>query len=255
MAAQAAAAAAAAADTMATGQRLSTIANGFVGQANTLAGEYHCNDYDWQQHAEETAPLVEAQWAGAPAAVRHAAVLDAAGRPLPAVAQLLQRLQTGGSDDSGQSNGSGQIVPTATLQQPGSTFSTTVVTLEHPVAAAAAVSASNHDSPSSSSNEENEWEVFYRAHPAAKFFKERRYLLLEFPCLAPPSQLQHIVEIGAGCGSSILPGRQTTQAAAAPEVVALDLICFYTSSVQLMLAAAAAAAARTITRVQAVLSY
>ena len=54
-------------------------------------------------------------------------------------------------------------------------------------------------------SEENEWEVFYRAHPAAKFFKERRYLLLEFPCLAPPAQLQHVVEIGAGCGSSILP--------------------------------------------------
>jgi precorrin-6B methylase 2 len=53
--------------------------------------------------------------------------------------------------------------------------------------------------------DENEWEVFYRAHPAAKFFKERRYLLLEFPCLAPPEQLQHVVEIGAGCGSSVLP--------------------------------------------------
>eukprot|EP00879_Flechtneria_rotunda_P012180 GHRR01012721.1.p1 GENE.GHRR01012721.1~~GHRR01012721.1.p1 ORF type:complete len:331 (+),score=117.39 GHRR01012721.1:767-1759(+) len=51
----------------------------------------------------------------------------------------------------------------------------------------------------------NEWEIFYRAHPAAKFFKERRYLLLEFPCLAPPTKLDHIVEIGAGCGSSILP--------------------------------------------------
>jgi predicted O-methyltransferase YrrM len=47
--------------------------------------------------------------------------------------------------------------------------------------------------------------VFYRAHPSARFYKERRYLLLEFPCLAPPAQLQHVVEIGAGCGSSILP--------------------------------------------------
>ncbi|WIA33602.1 hypothetical protein OEZ86_006726 [Tetradesmus obliquus] len=51
----------------------------------------------------------------------------------------------------------------------------------------------------------NEWEVFYRAHPSARFYKERRYLLLEFPCLAPPAHPQHIVEIGAGCGSSILP--------------------------------------------------
>jgi hypothetical protein len=251
MAAAQAAAVAAAADTIATGQRLSTIANGFVGQANPLAGEYHCSDYDWQQHAEETAPLVEAQWAGAPAAVRDAAVLDAAGRPLSAVAQLLQRLQTGGPDADGQSNGNGHVVPTAQLQQLGSTFSSTVVTLEQPIAAAA-VLVSNQDSPSSSSSEENEWEVFYRAHPAAKFFKERRYLLLEFPCLAPPSQLQHVVEIGAGCGSSTLPGGQAIQAAAAHVVVDWG----FQPPVQFMVTAtAAAAAASTITRVQAALFH
>jgi hypothetical protein len=83
----------------------------------------------------------------------------------------------------------------------------------------------------------NEWEVFFRAHPTARFFRERRYLGLSFPCLAPPggggggggegaaaaaaaeaerssgaaaeggggAALGHILELGAGCGSSILP--------------------------------------------------
>ena len=32
-----------------------------------------------------------------------------------------------------------------------------------------------------------------------------RYLLLEFPALANASKPQHIVEIGCGCGSSLLP--------------------------------------------------
>jgi hypothetical protein len=210
-AAAAAAAVAAAADTQACGRRLSsTIARGFVGQANPLAAEYHSTDYDWQQHAQETAPLVEAQWAGAPAAVREAAVVDeATGTPLSAVAQYLRHLQ--------ETGGGGAAAAVATANGPSnghvSNNSTVRVTLDAvpppPSAAAAAAAASpssdSQDSSSSSDND-NEWEVFYRAHPAAKFFKERRYLLLEFPCLAPPCQLQHVVEIGAGCGSSILPG-------------------------------------------------
>ncbi len=34
--------------------------------------------------------------------------------------------------------------------------------------------------------------------------QERRYLLLEFPFLTQPD-CRHVVEIGAGCGSAILP--------------------------------------------------
>lgn len=215
-AAAAAAAAVAAADTQAHGHRLSsTIARGFVGQANPLAAEYHSTDYEWQQHAQETAPLVEAQWAGAPAAVREAAVLDAAtGRPLSAVAQFLRHLQeTGGGPAAAAANGE------ATGQTSKSSNSIAVkVTLDalqpaSPATAVALPSSGSQDSSSSSSKgngDDNEWEVFYRAHPAAKFFKERRYLLLEFPCLAPPFPLQHVVEIGAGCGSSILPGKGFT---------------------------------------------
>ncbi len=33
----------------------------------------------------------------------------------------------------------------------------------------------------------------------------RRYLLLEFPCLTISQPPQHFVEIGCGCGSSLLP--------------------------------------------------
>jgi hypothetical protein len=64
------------------------------------------------------------------------------------------------------------------------------------------------------------WEQFFRANATARAWRERRYLSLAFPSLAPPPSsslehengsnstsrpLRHIVEIGAGCGSSILP--------------------------------------------------
>ncbi|GLC53060.1 hypothetical protein PLESTB_000703600 [Pleodorina starrii] len=54
------------------------------------------------------------------------------------------------------------------------------------------------------------WEEFYRAHPSARFFKERRYLLLEFPELLSAT---HVAEIGCGCGSSILPVLKANPAA------------------------------------------
>jgi hypothetical protein len=94
-------------------------------------------------------------------------------------------------------------------------------------AAAAAEAAGAAEEPAAASNE---WEVFFRAHPTAKFFRERRYLGLSFPCLAPAASgggttsssgpagrpavsgaqacgtgPRHILELGAGCGSSILP--------------------------------------------------
>ncbi|KAK9865766.1 hypothetical protein WJX84_000812 [Apatococcus fuscideae] len=40
---------------------------------------------------------------------------------------------------------------------------------------------------------------------SARFYKERRYLLLEFPELCQQHPPQVIAEIGCGCGSSILP--------------------------------------------------
>lgn len=47
-----------------------------------------------------------------------------------------------------------------------------------------------------------------------------RYLLLEFPSLADTAQPQHVLEIGCGCGSSLLP---VLKANAAARVTATDL--------------------------------
>lgn len=47
------------------------------------------------------------------------------------------------------------------------------------------------------------WEEFHATHNSAKFFKERRYICLAFPELL--QQNAHILEIGCGHGSSIVP--------------------------------------------------
>ncbi|KAK9823986.1 hypothetical protein WJX72_006802 [[Myrmecia] bisecta] len=50
------------------------------------------------------------------------------------------------------------------------------------------------------------WEEFHaRENSTARFYKERRYLLLEFPVLTAQQPPQHFLEIGCGCGSSLLP--------------------------------------------------
>ncbi|CAL8467539.1 g7077 [Coccomyxa elongata] len=65
------------------------------------------------------------------------------------------------------------------------------------------------------------WEKFHaRDNATARFYKERRYLLLEFPSLADAAQPQHVLEIGCGCGSSLLP---VLKANAAARVTATDL--------------------------------
>eukprot|EP00798_Chlamydomonas_sp_ICE-L_P020352 gene20352-27114_t len=60
-------------------------------------------------------------------------------------------------------------------------------------------------SPSPSPYEPDRWEEFFVQQSSVKFFKLRRYLLLEFPMLLQADPPLHVVELGAGCGSSILP--------------------------------------------------
>lgn len=60
-----------------------------------------------------------------------------------------------------------------------------------------------------------QWDTFYQAHPTARFFKERRYLLLEFPVLGRRDPPQHVTELGCGCGSSIIPVLRANPAATA----------------------------------------
>eukprot|EP00890_Picochlorum_soloecismus_P005454 jgi/Picsp_1/590/NSC_00587-R1_s-adenosyl-l-methionine-dependent methyltransferase len=54
----------------------------------------------------------------------------------------------------------------------------------------------------------DEWEQFHRLHSAGRFFKEKRYLSLEFPCLLDDGDGTsglRVGEIGCGCGSALIP--------------------------------------------------
>uniref|UniRef100_A0A061RNX5 Methyltransferase family protein n=1 Tax=Tetraselmis sp. GSL018 TaxID=582737 RepID=A0A061RNX5_9CHLO len=59
------------------------------------------------------------------------------------------------------------------------------------------------------------WEDFHSAHSTARFFKEKRYLVLEFPVLVDQLLTKHVLEIGSGCGSSLLPVLRENPAASA----------------------------------------
>ncbi|XP_020526800.1 methyltransferase-like protein 6 isoform X2 [Amborella trichopoda] len=61
-------------------------------------------------------------------------------------------------------------------------------------------------SSSSSSGEDAEaWKSFHNRHSRGRFFKERRYLLKEFPELLDAHGWYTILEVGCGNGSSVLP--------------------------------------------------
>ncbi|XP_051121691.1 uncharacterized protein LOC127245086 isoform X2 [Andrographis paniculata] len=49
------------------------------------------------------------------------------------------------------------------------------------------------------------WDKFHACHSSGKFFKERRYLLKEFPELASCGENKKVLEVGCGNGSTILP--------------------------------------------------
>ncbi|XP_074566811.1 uncharacterized protein LOC141823427 [Curcuma longa] len=53
--------------------------------------------------------------------------------------------------------------------------------------------------------EADAWRSFHRRHSAEKFFKERRYLLKEFPELIRTSDSIKVLEVGCGNGSTVLP--------------------------------------------------
>ncbi|KAI5398215.1 hypothetical protein KIW84_063850 [Lathyrus oleraceus] len=68
------------------------------------------------------------------------------------------------------------------------------------------------DSSSSSSTQSPQsdvqaWKQFHTRHSSGKFFKERRYLLKEFPQLlsSPPNSNPKLLEVGCGNGSTVLP--------------------------------------------------
>lgn len=49
------------------------------------------------------------------------------------------------------------------------------------------------------------WDKFHARHSTGKFFKERRYLLKEFPELASCEDNSKVLEVGCGNGSTALP--------------------------------------------------
>ncbi|KAF9606148.1 hypothetical protein IFM89_023201 [Coptis chinensis] len=60
-------------------------------------------------------------------------------------------------------------------------------------------------SSSSSSNYSDAWRNFHNLHSTGKFFKERRYLLKEFPELLHANEDSKVLEVGCGNGSTVLP--------------------------------------------------
>jgi hypothetical protein len=79
------------------------------------------------------------------------------------------------------------------------------------------LSSADADAPADQSNA---WERFFREHPTARFFRERRYFPLAFPLLAQPQNTRRVLEIGAGAGAALFP---VLRANAAAEVVATDV--------------------------------
>ncbi|CAI8603265.1 unnamed protein product [Vicia faba] len=65
-------------------------------------------------------------------------------------------------------------------------------------------SSSNSQSPQS---DVQAWKQFHTRHSSGKFFKERRYLLKEFPQLlsSHPNSNPKLLEVGCGNGSTVLP--------------------------------------------------
>lgn len=60
--------------------------------------------------------------------------------------------------------------------------------------------------PSLSVAEESQpWNDFHHRHASGKFFKERRYLLQEFPELVSCEENSKVLEVGCGNGSTVLP--------------------------------------------------
>ncbi|XP_057539212.1 uncharacterized protein LOC130817494 [Amaranthus tricolor] len=58
---------------------------------------------------------------------------------------------------------------------------------------------------SSPSSDSQAWSHFHSRHSTGKFFKERRYLLKEFPDLLSCDDYSKVLEVGCGNGSTVLP--------------------------------------------------
>uniref|UniRef100_A0A1J3CK07 tRNA N(3)-methylcytidine methyltransferase n=2 Tax=Noccaea caerulescens TaxID=107243 RepID=A0A1J3CK07_NOCCA len=62
-----------------------------------------------------------------------------------------------------------------------------------------------HRDSSFASPDSQPWQDFHSRHSSGKFFKERRYLLKEFPELVSCEENSKLLEVGCGNGSTVLP--------------------------------------------------
>jgi len=210
---------------------------GYIGSGNQPASQYHSNDFTHAAHLETALPIIQAQLQAARQLQQERAASGAAATtsgqqpssPTPTAdqaananlsARARRRLRNVGLKQ--QRRQQQREEQTRERQEVEAAAASALIEQHHqqqqqqqqqqqpqPPAAAASGLAVEMDC-GISQGDDNEWEVFFRAHPTAKFFRERRYLGLSFPCLAAlaadgDSRLEHIVELGAGCGSSILP--------------------------------------------------
>lgn len=148
-----------------------------------MAGEYHEKDFDWDEHAMTAALIVARQ---EDAAIAHCSPSSPAVGP--------ERAGTHADAHVSQ----------ATLATAVDAKRASSCAEMGGVASAQVGPQAEACSPMQSPFEGTKWEEFYRQNSTARFYKLRRYILLEFPMLAEPGAL-HVAEIGCGCGSSILP--------------------------------------------------
>ncbi|OAY79788.1 Methyltransferase-like protein 6 [Ananas comosus] len=85
--------------------------------------------------------------------------------------------------------------------------------LSHHLLSSSLPSSSIGSSSTSSSIDADAWRSFHHRHSTGRFFKERRYLLKEFPELVSCCDSVKVLEVGCGNGSTVLPilraGRNT----------------------------------------------
>jgi methyltransferase-like protein 6 len=170
------------------GSRVQT--RGYVGETTPSAGEYHCDDFEWESCIYEgEAAITRQRHEHAAAAAAAAAAVAAAAAQSPTGEMLVGNLK----------KNENPITEIASLHR-------TAIKHRQEVAETKTLS------------EDGGWEAFHRRHSAARFFKEKRYLPLAFPVLVRGPI--HVAEIGCGCGSALLPVLKTNPEA---RVTACDL--------------------------------
>ena len=175
----------------------------YVGQEVPLAAEYHDRDFEWAGHANEVAHIVDAQWAAAVASGRATSQPSSTSPHPLATNGCSNSSETGSRSKDGltDSDSNSRISSRVLIADPSTTTATAIgreeATSRNTASTAAvaaeaaaivavgmpATSSSSRDATetaSSSNNSQqesadlNDWERFYRAHPRARFFKERR---------------------------------------------------------------------------------